>query len=316
MNSPQPSSNQPSSPQRSSTQPPSPQTPLPPPSHGLNEETIRVIVRITLFVMAGIIVRRLLLVAIPALMPDVSGIVLAALSSFAAGAFANGLLVRMYEESRLSAFGMEWTKPSSRELLLGIACGAGAAVAIGLLALATKMAGEEPGPAAAAWPLNLLFVFVVLAFGAVGEELLFRGYAFQLLIRTMGEFAAVLPVAVLFGIAHMGNRGVTLMAILNTIVWGVLLGYAFLRTRALWLPIGLHFGWNAAMPVLGVNLSGFTMGVPGGSLLGYTLRWNVGELWSGGAYGLEGSVMTTVAVAVLFFVIRRVIPAKDAPEAF
>jgi hypothetical protein len=284
---------------------------------GLNDETIRVLVRLTLFVIAAIIVRRLVPMVIPVLMPsEVSAIIVAALSSFAAGAFANGLLVRMYEGSRLAAFGMEWTKPSTRELLLGVAGGAGAALVIGLIALATKMAEEQHVQASPAWPVNLLFVFVVLAFGAVGEELLFRGYAFQLLIRTMGEFAAVLPVSVLFGIAHMGNHGVTLMAIFNTIVWGVLLGYAFLRTGALWLPIGLHFGWNAAMPVLGINLSGFTMGVPGSSLVGYTMHWNAGELWSGGAYGLEGSLMTTVAVVVLFFVVQRAIPAKDVPEVF
>jgi uncharacterized protein len=286
-------------------------------SGGLNEETIRVIVRITLFVMACWIVRRLLPMLIPVVMPsEVSAIVIAALSSFAAGAFANGLLVRMYEGSRLSAFGMEWSKPSGRELFTGVACGAGAAVVIALIALATNMASKQNVPAQAMWPLNLLFIFVLLAFGAVGEELMFRGYAFQLLIRTMGEFAALLPVSVLFGVLHMGNRNVTLMAIFNTIVWGVLLGYAFLRTRALWLPIGLHFGWNAAMPVLGVNLSGFTMGVPGSSLLGYRLHWNVGDVWSGGDYGLEGSVMTTVAVVVLFFVVQRAIPAKDAPDVF
>jgi CAAX protease family protein len=132
--------------------------------------------------------------------------------------------------------------------------------------------------------------------------MLFRGYAFQLLVRTMGEFAAVLPVAVLFGLAHMGNQGVTPLAIVNTVVWGVLLCYAFLLTRSLWLPIGLHFGWNGAMPLVGANLSGFTMGVPG-----YALRWSAGDLWSGGRYGLEGSVMTTAAVVILFFVLRRVV---------
>ena len=70
--------------------------------------------------------------------------------------------------------------------------------------------------------------------------------------------------------------------------WGILLGYAVWRTGALWLPIGLHFGWNVALPLLGSNLSGFTMGVTG-----YTLEWNVGVLWSGGGYGVEGSLLTT-----------------------
>jgi hypothetical protein len=274
----------------------------------MSADTIRAIVRITLFIIAGWCTWRLMPVILPR---EAGGLVIATLSTFAAGALANALLARMYEQGRLSAFGMAWGKFSARELVTGVAGGAGAALAIFLVALATRMASLETAPASSSWPVDLIFILVVLAFGAVGEELLFRGYAFQLMVRTMGEFAAVLPVAVIFGVAHMGNRGVTAMAIFNTVAWGVLLGYAFLLTRTLWLPIGLHYGWNAAMPLLGASLSGFTMGVPA-----YRLHWRAADLWSGGAYGLEGSVMTTVAVVALFFVLRRVSPARGAdPEA-
>lgn len=283
----------------------SPRTPQagPPSPPMLSADAIRAIVRIILFVIAGWGTWRLM----PVLLTGVNPLVVATLSTFAAGALANGLLVRMYERSQLSAFGMAWSGSSGRELLTGIAAGAGAAFTIFLFGLVTRMASLVHAPAASSWPLDLAFILVLLAFGAVGEELLFRGYAFQLMVRTMGEWASVLPVAVIFGVAHMGNQGVTLLAIFNTILWGVLLGYAFLLTRALWLPIGLHFGWNASMPLLGVNLSGFTMGVPG-----YALRWSAGDLWSGGAYGFEGSVLTTVIVVVLFFVLRRAIPPRDS----
>ena len=270
----------------------------------VSTDTIRAIVRIALFVIAGWSTWRLM----PFLLPQEAGpLVVGTLSSFTAGALANGLLARMYEQSQLAAFGMAWMKSSGRELAVGVAAGAGAAVAITLFALATRMAALDRAPSSASWPIDLAFTLVVLAFGAVGEELLFRGYAFQLMVRTMGEFASVLPVAVVFGVAHMGNHSVTPTAIFNTVAWGVLLGYAFLLTRALWLPIGLHYGWNAAMPLLGINLSGFTMGVPG-----YSLHWRASETWSGGAYGLEGSVMTTAAVVALFFVLRRAIPSRNA----
>ncbi|HEV2202285.1 MAG TPA: CPBP family intramembrane glutamic endopeptidase [Bryobacteraceae bacterium] len=270
---------------------------------GISADTIRVMVRVVLFAFAGWSVWRLMPFVMP---PAAGGLVVAALSTFAAGALANGLLARMYERSQLSAFGMAWGKPSARELLIGIAGGAGAAAAIFLVALATRQAVVERVPAPNTWPVDLVFILIVLAFGAAGEEMLFRGYAFQLLVRTMGEFAAVLPVAALFGLAHMGNQDVTALAIVNTIAWGVLLGYAFLLTRSLWLSIGLHFGWNGAMPLLGVNLSGFTMGVPG-----YSLRWSAGDLWSGGRYGLEGSVMTSAVVVILFFVLRRAVARPD-----
>jgi len=268
----------------------------------LGADTIRVMVRVVLFAFAGWSVWRLMPMVMP---PAAGGLVVAALSTFAAGAVANGLLARVYERSQLSAFGMAWAKPSARELLIGVTGGAGAATAIFLFALATRQAVVERVPAPGTWPIDLVFVLIVLAFGAAGEELLFRGYAFQLLVRTMGEFAAVLPVAVLFGIAHIGNQGVTPLAIVNTIAWGVLLGYAFLLTRSLWLPIGLHFGWNGAMPLLGVNLSGFTMGVPG-----YALHWSMGDAWSGGRYGFEGNPMTTAAVVILFFVLRRIVAGQ------
>ena len=168
------------------------------------------------------------------------------------------------------------------------------------------MALLGPAPGAAHSWANLPFLGVVLLFGAVGEELLFHGYAFQSLVRNVGAFATVLPVGILFGLAHLDNQNVTGPAIVNTIAWGTLLGCAYLRTRALWMPIGLHFGWNVAMPFLGVNLSGFTMGVTG-----YALRWRMNDLWSGGAYGLEGGLFTTLIVGALLFLLYRVVPGRD-----
>jgi len=66
------------------------------------------------------------------------------------------------------------------------------------------------------------------------------------------------------------------------------------------LPIGLHFGWTWTLPVLGVNLSGFTMGVTG-----YSMQWKVGDLWSGGAYGPEGGLLTSAVVIALFFYLHK-----------
>jgi hypothetical protein len=67
----------------------------------------------------------------------------------------------------------------------------------------------------------------------------------------------------------------------------------------------MHFGWNATLPLFGVNLSGFTMGVTG-----YGLRWRTGDLWSGGGYGPEGSLLTTLIVVALFFAVQRLIPER------
>lgn len=237
----------------------------------------------------------------PIVMLPIAGyLVTAALSTFAAAAVANSIALRIWEHGQMSAIGIGWARESRRNLLIGV----GAGVAAGLIVVGgpiavraadlTRVAG-----ASFQWP-SLIFVSIVLLFGAVGEEMLFRGYAFQVLVGVLGPFATILPVGVLFGFAHIDNQNITPLGIFNTMLWGILLGYAVVRSGDLWLAIGLHFGWNWVLPLFGVNLSGFTMGVTG-----VTVHWRAGELWSGGAYGPEGGVLTSAVVIALFFFLNR-----------
>ncbi|MEO8025518.1 MAG: CPBP family intramembrane glutamic endopeptidase [Bryobacteraceae bacterium] len=217
---------------------------------------------------------------------------------FASAAIANGVSLRIHEGSRMTQVGLAWSTGARRTLFAGIGMGAVAAVAVMLVPVVFGLASLE-FKTSPQWP-SLLFVSAVLLFGAFGEELLFHGYAFQVLVRTFGAFSTILPVSILFGLAHMGNNSATILGILNTILWGVLLGFAYVRTGTLWLPIGLHYGWNWALPLFGVKLSGFTI-----SVTGLTVRWNSGVLVSGGDYGPEGSLLTTAIVVVLFYMLWR-----------
>ena len=146
-----------------------------------------------------------------------------------------------------------------------------------------------------------------MLFGAVGEEMLFRGYGFQVLVARLGPFATILPAGALFGLAHWDNQNFTWMGLSNTVLWGVLFGWAFLRSGDLWLPIGLHYGWNIVLPLAGVNLSGFKMGVTG-----YKMHWFAGVLWSGGDYGPEASLLTTAVVGALFVYLWKAPVRKQA----
>jgi hypothetical protein len=251
------------------------------------------------------------LLLFPAMMLPLGGIVVTStLSTFAAAAVANAVVVRIYERGRLADVGLGGTPSSGREFLTGAAAGVTAVVCVVVVPLALRMADFQRTPAVVEHPwAAFAFSGVAIFFGAMGEELLFRGYAFQLLIRSLGPFATILPTSVIFGLMHSWNPNATALGIVNTVAWGILLGYAVWRTKALWLPIGLHFGWNVALPLLGSNLSGFTMGVTG-----YTLQWNVGVLWSGGGYGVEGSLLTTGIVVALFFALRRLIPQTEVTE--
>lgn len=219
---------------------------------------------------------------------------------FLTGIAANLLTMRIFDRRPIADIGLGTGSGAGRNFSLGLLFGGGSAA---LMLMAPLLAGSGHmvlrSPAEFSWG-SLVFYLAILVFGAAGEELIFRGYAFQLLIETLGPFATVLPVGVLFGLAHGWNPNATALGVFNTILWGILFGYAFLRSHDLWLPIGLHYGWNAILPLFGVNLSGLTIEVTR-----YMYRWDLSPIWSGGAYGPEGGLLTTVFVIVLFFVIAR-----------
>src|SRR6185437_4808442 len=127
---------------------------------------------------------------------------------------------------------------------------------------------------------------------AIGEELALRGGAFRILEDTFGTTAALVGSAALFGLLHAVNPGATAVSTAAiALEAGVLLGAAYALTRNLWLPIGIHFGWNFTEGgVFGTAVSGFAgnNGVFSVTLAGPTLL-------SGGRFGPEASI---VAVAV------------------
>jgi uncharacterized protein len=141
---------------------------------------------------------------------------------------------------------------------------------------------------------HFLSVAAFLLLAATFEELAFRGYAFQRAAQALGPVAAGLLASLLFGFAHSGNPQATLLSTFNTILAGALLAIARIRTRALWMPIGLHFGWNLFLgPVFSFPVSGYSFTGAHFSTSPTRLTW-----LSGGAYGPEGGAALTVILAL------------------
>ncbi len=226
----------------------------------------------------------------------------AALGMFIPATLASTFVVRIYERGRLEDIGMGWSPASLRQFWAGTGAAAAAALLVLGIACLTGLATFQKiaDPQAAFNLGQLIFVAVLLLFGAVGEELMFRGYAFQLLTGSFGPWRVIPAFGVLFAVAHLANLGSWWLGTFNTGLWGLLLGFAMWRSGALWLPIGLHFGWNFILPLAGARLSGFTLG-----LTGYELKWKAPIWLSGGEYGPEGSVLTTLACVLLMIWLWR-----------
>jgi len=157
-----------------------------------------------------------------------------------------------------------------------------------------------------------LIVILLLAFGALLEELGFRGYPFQRLLESVGPVWAILLFSVLFSAVHLANpanEGFWTWSFANTLLVGVLFAVAFLRTRSLWLPIGIHFGWNLFQgTVFGLPVSGiqdFSV------IVRSVLRGS--HVLTGGAYGPEDSA-TCAVVLLLGFPILYLCTPQRAPR--
>jgi membrane protease YdiL (CAAX protease family) len=148
--------------------------------------------------------------------------------------------------------------------------------------------------------LRLLATFSVLLLSALNEELVFRGFPLQVLIEGLGEWPAIVGLSALFGAIHFNNPNSTYLGVLNTVVAGILLSLAYVRTRSLWTSYALHVGWNVG--------TGFVFGFPL-SGLDIASLWTTGTAGSetilGGGYGPEGGLLGTFVFAAAAIIVNR-----------
>ncbi|KIC90501.1 CPBP family intramembrane glutamic endopeptidase [Flavihumibacter sp. ZG627] len=199
-------------------------------------------------------------------------------------------IIRQPLEDLFGTLNINWIRSLSKGLLIGAAL-------MLVPALVLLLAGvrwiANPLHLSSLLPLTVLF----LAY-AVSEELLFRGFIFQRLITALGEWPAQLIISGLFMLAHLDNPGMTgttkILASINIFFASILFGLAFIKTRSLALPIGIHFMANWVQGIL----LGF--GVSGNQHPGI-LKPDLNDLpvWlTGGNFGMEASVPGLVSVII------------------
>ena len=222
----------------------------------------------------------------------------------------------LLEELPISSLGITphqgWLKNFSIGSLLGVAS---LLLAAGLTAATrgVSFSFDVAGAGSISRTLGTsLFVFV---FAGAAEELLFRGYPLQTLTRANLAWLGIFLTSVPFAAVHLNNpHAVPGFTFINTSLAGVWLAVAYLRTRSLWLPLGLHWSWNwVQASLLGLPVSGIERLAPAPLLRAA----NAGPDWlTGGAYGIEGGAACTIALLISTLVIWRVklFSRADVPE--
>jgi membrane protease YdiL (CAAX protease family) len=147
---------------------------------------------------------------------------------------------------------------------------------------------------------------IVCILSALAEELIMRGIVLRVMEQWMGSGVAIGFSSLLFGLVHLNNPHATWIGALAIAVeTGGMLGGAYLLYRNLWLPIGIHFGWNLTESVVyGAHNSGLDLK----GLL--TTAINGSDLMTGGEFGPEASlpavgVGTFMAIVLITLAVRR-----------
>ena len=188
----------------------------------------------------------------------------------------------------------------------------GSLIGIASLALATGIATAGGGlsftisgqEAALQVGATLIFSALLFILAALAEEALFRGYPLQTLTRAKLAWLAVFLTSVPFAAIHLRNPNVAAgFTFINTALAGVWLAVAYLRTRSLWFPLGVHWAWNWALGSLfGLPVSGITDLAPYPLLHGSDLG---PARPTGGSYGIEGGLACTITLIVSTIFIWR-----------
>ncbi|MFQ6617682.1 MAG: lysostaphin resistance A-like protein [Fidelibacterota bacterium] len=155
-----------------------------------------------------------------------------------------------------------------------------------------------------------LFYMGLFLFAALSEEVMFRGYIFQVFVEGTNPLSGVIVISILFGLVHLMNPNASLISTLNLILAGAVLATAYLKTRGLWMPLGLHLAWNFSegfifsLPVSGINLRHALVEV----------ETSGNSLFTGGDFGPEASIFASIFIilAIIFIsTTKRIRPGTE-----
>ena len=148
-----------------------------------------------------------------------------------------------------------------------------------------------------------LWILGTFVFVGISEELLLRGYVLNNLMVSFNKYIALGISSALFAFMHIANPNLDIFGILGLFFAGLFMGYGYIVTGNLWLPIALHFSWNFFQSFLGFNVSGH-------DFYSYVIiTFSRENVWNGGYFGFEGSVISLIfqsaAIVVFYYLLRN-----------
>ncbi len=157
-------------------------------------------------------------------------------------------------------------------------------------------------------PKYLVAIAIGWMIQSASEEIAIRGWLTPVLGNRSTPITAVLQTAIIFGVLHLFSAGVTVLSFLNLILSGVFFAGCTIYTEHIWGVCGLHFAWNFALGNLyGFPVSGFA--IEGEKV--FDINMTGPKFLTGGEFGPEGGLVTTVLLSVGIGVLAWLFQCKD-----
>ena len=140
--------------------------------------------------------------------------------------------------------------------------------------------------------LELFYVGLLFISVSLSEEILIRGYVLSNFMDSSNKYIALLISSFLFALMHGLNPNITTIEMINLFLAGIMLGITYLYTKNLWFAFANHFSWNFFQAMFGFHVSGLTIYSP--------IKLKIEpSIWTGGEFGVEGSVLTILLQSIL-----------------
>lgn len=227
---------------------------------------------------------------------------------------------KYFDRKSMKSLGLHWDLNAVLDIIIGILNSAAVMAGIYFTMLWTgliEFSGfswwtddpvSAPGFQLAILPV-VLAVLLKLTIVAWWEELVFRGYFVRNMMEGMGLMWTVILSSLIFGGGHFFNPDATLLSSILIALITPQLIYAYLKSGQLWLPMGIHLGWNFFQ----ASIFGFaSSGQVSPSLIAQS---PVGPEWlSGGAFGAEGSIIMLPFTLMSLFLIHYGVRITRQPD--
>lgn len=216
------------------------------------------------------------------------------------------LFWKLWDKGKVREIGFTNVKSSWKDLFAGLLIGAVSFTVVAFILLATKSVEMVNGLGMPKFSRSLLVELVVFIFVGINEELFCRGYCMTVLKQTKKAWVPLIVSAIIFSAMHSMNGGISLLAYINLFLFGIFMGYLFMKTKNLWMCIGYHITWNYFQgDVFGFLVSGNNTD----SI--YKIKVLSSNIINGGSFGPEGGLVVTILLVISVLLVYKFIPNRE-----